>query len=350
MIQFLKRLFGIKSKVQSGGSSFTGAFVPPTPSKDVQLSAQKKSVDQTATLPLWFVSNCNFDEISFLNHSGNLLPPKITKEVREALKSYVGDVCPEPSTALTIYQKLNNRDIAVREVAKLVSSDPLLAAQVLRVVNSSAYYTTTEVTSMGRAVTLLGLQTIRSIVLSHSINRSMSSLSDKDMNKQIVQDHCAMVSSIAMVMSENIAGVDQYEASTIGLMHDIGKILYPLVIEKGKKIVTNMDIPTEVLESLLASTFAEIWGLPTSLVYAIQYTSYPYFYKVETVPEEYRKLVALIASSNLLAKALGFADGEMHYSVEESFTSLIGLQGAPEFWLTPDIVMLIEQSRQTLES
>lgn len=352
MIQFLRRLFSRKPSVSKSRSSFSGSFVGTAiEAGEAQHteSDTKKAVEKTASLPKWYIENCDFESLNFLHHSASLRPPRISPEVRSALKTYVHDVCPEPSSALLIYQKMSGKDVSVRDVAKYVSSDPLLAAHILKVVNSGAFYTQNVVTSVGRAVTLLGLHNVRNIVLSQTIRSSLGSLTGKDMHKKVIQEHSAMVSSIAMILSDDIASVDQYEASTIGLMHDIGKILLPLVEERGKKIITNVETPTEIIESLLASTFAEIWGLPQSIIDAIQYTSYPFFYPIHSVPEEYQPLVSLVAASNVLAKALGFSDGELHYLPDEAYTNLINLNGAPEFWLTPGIIVMIEKSRQTLE-
>lgn len=352
MIQFLKRFFSRGGKVSRGGSSFSGSFVgtdSEVKGAEDDTTETKKNVGATASLPLWYVENCDFESLTFLSHSAILHPPRISPEVRTALRAYVQDVCPEPSSALYIYQKMNGSDMSARDVADLVASDPLLAAHILKVVNSAAFYTQGEVSSVGRAVTLMGVHNVRNIVLSHSINHSMGGLSGKDMHKKVIREHSAMVSSIAMNLSDDIPGVDQYEASTIGLMHDIGKVLYPLVLEKGKKIITNVKIPEEIIESLLASIFAEIWGLPKSLVDAIQYTAYPFFYPLGEIPEEYQKIVALVSASNVLAKALGFSDGDLHYLPDEAATNLINLNGAPEFWLTPGVIVMIEKSRQTLE-
>lgn len=352
MIQFLKNLFSRKPKITYGKSSFSSSFVGTTPSTETlntQNSQDGKSVESTASLPKWYIDNCDFKSLTFLHRNAILKPPRISNEVRAALRLYVKDVCPEPSSALLVYQKMSSKDISVRDVAKLVSTDPLLAAHILKVVNTASFYTQNEVTSVGRAVTLLGLHNVRNIVLAHSINNSLGDLSGKGQYSKDIQEHCAMVSSIAMILSDDVDGVDQYEASTIGLMHDIGKILYPLVLEQGKKIITNVETPTEIIEALLASTFAEIWNLPQSIVQALQYTPYPFFYPLDSVPEQYQRLISLVASSNLLAKALGFGDDELHYLPDEAYTSLINLNGAPEFWLTPGIIVMVEKSRQTLE-
>ena len=90
------------------------------------------SMEAVTVLPVWYLNNSSFEHVQFLYPSDELVAPVIKEEDREALKQYVRNICPEPDSSLTIYQKLDNPDASVKEVSALVASDPMLAAQILK--------------------------------------------------------------------------------------------------------------------------------------------------------------------------------------------------------------------------
>lgn len=274
-------------------------------------------------------------------------PVRISPEMRASLKEYVREVMPEPSSSFKIYQKLNREDIEAHEVAQLVASDPLLAAKVLKTVNSAAFGFNTEVTSFGRAVTLLGFRTVKSMVLAQSIKETVEADSDQEYSEQI-RVHSAMVSAIAQHLCDGIETVDQSDAATIGLLHDIGKILNARIEHSGKTIHAKQAIPRLIFEGMIASVFAELWELPDFLVNALDYLSYPLYYSSETVSDELVGVITVVQAANYIVNAIGMVDGGEHLSLGEEYLTAASLTGNPGEWIRPSMVTEIEKSRSTL--
>lgn len=70
-----------------------------------------------------------------------------------------------PFVALKIVELASNPDCEIDEVISMLSADPAICAKLLKTLNSSLYGLSRPVTSVSRAVAILGLHPLRSIVL-----------------------------------------------------------------------------------------------------------------------------------------------------------------------------------------
>jgi eukaryotic-like serine/threonine-protein kinase len=103
-------------------------------------------------------------------------PPAKTSPILELDRSLVFDrlfnttaLPTPPGVAMQIVQQTSRSDVTVAEIGELLRQDPAICAQVLKAINSCLYSLSEPITSIERAVLLLGLNTIRSIVLALSL-------------------------------------------------------------------------------------------------------------------------------------------------------------------------------------
>jgi putative nucleotidyltransferase with HDIG domain len=111
-----------------------------------------------------------------------------------------------------------NRKSTIQEMAQLVSSDQILSARVLRLVNSPSYgfY---RVSTISNALILLGVNVIKSLALSSSIFEIME--------KTIVGlwEHSLGAGVAANIIARHLKLPEVEEISTAALLHDIGKVI-----------------------------------------------------------------------------------------------------------------------------
>lgn len=74
-----------------------------------------------------------------------------------------------PGVAVRVLELTRNPRVSMQEIAQTVSMDPALATKVLKTVNSSYYGLTQPCPSIPRAMSMLGMQTVKSIVLGFSL-------------------------------------------------------------------------------------------------------------------------------------------------------------------------------------
>jgi HD-like signal output (HDOD) protein len=122
-----------------------------------------------------------------------------------------------------------NRDTAsLNDLATLIARDQALAARLLRIANAAFFAVRGKVTSIAQAVTLLGFARVRDLVLGLSV---WGALEGNGANARRFRTrlwiHSAMVGSAARMLAERTQ-VDEADAFTAGLLHDIGKLVLGL--------------------------------------------------------------------------------------------------------------------------
>lgn len=112
-------------------------------------------------------------------------------------------------------------DWSAKGLAGVIAKDPAVAACVLKVANSSYYSFQRQITSLEGAVSVLGLKTLKSLVLAASV---------KTLNKRfglieklLLEDSIGSALS-ARAIARQSGGIDPEEAFLAGLMRHIGKI------------------------------------------------------------------------------------------------------------------------------
>ena len=128
---------------------------------------------------------------------------------------------------MNIRRAIQQEDISNDTLAKIISTEPVLSAQILKMSNSAAYNTTGKNNSELRVATLrLGYVKVKNL----TIAVGMKQLTEyKDLNKDISRlmeglwNRSLRVASFALVLSKTMTRVNPDNAMLAGLLHDVGK-------------------------------------------------------------------------------------------------------------------------------
>jgi len=151
-------------------------------------------------------------------------PLSRTDRAREILRK-AHAVSPSPSL-LRIEEQIRRGDGSSRQLASLIEGSPALAARVLRMANSAFYAPLEQVSSLSRAVTMLGETVIRQLVLTSLVLSRRSGLRSPEealATARVMGDavRAAAISRDLAVLTR-ISSPD--EAFSTGLLHDLGHI------------------------------------------------------------------------------------------------------------------------------
>jgi HD-like signal output (HDOD) protein len=209
---------------------------------------------------------------------------------------------------------LCNPQISAREIAALIQTEPAMYARVLRVANSPYYGKTRSVTTVERAIVLLGLDAVRGIAAAVCLDRIMT----RENNGALVDVKALLLHSLGTAAAaEWLARLRRRTLASHafigGLLHNLGILvqvhLDPLGIKAiidARQIDTALDIRlleferAAVRHEECAATIFAAWRLPDSLVAAAQHHHDPM-----AAPEAHRELTALINLGANLALACG---------------------------------------------
>jgi putative nucleotidyltransferase with HDIG domain len=187
-----------------------------------------------------------------------------------------------PNIARSLLQMTVEENVQVDDVVRLVEADPASTARLLRIVNSSYSGLNGKVTSINRAVVLLGFNGIRNALLSVQIFNIFGK-DARDKNSVIFElwKHALAVACASELVAENTGGILPEDAFTAGLLHDIGKIaLYfvapdeyrqvvALVTDEGLEISDAEKRIFKMNHATAGRFLAEKWGLPEALAQSI---------------------------------------------------------------------------------
>lgn len=132
-----------------------------------------------------------------------------------------------PVSVGKVMEICNNPDVSPSDLNHVISLDPVLTGRILHLINSAYYGLGTHVTSLIKAITMLGINTVKNLALSTAI---LSTLPEyKEINGIDMEGfwrHCLCVGVTAKLLAvkQGIDGKYQQEYFTAGLLHDIGKI------------------------------------------------------------------------------------------------------------------------------
>jgi HD-like signal output (HDOD) protein len=204
----------------------------------------------------------------------------------EAITSVVSSMEALPSMPVLyrkIVEELGRKDASVSRIAHTISLDVAMAAKVLQLVNSGFFSLRQHVTDMLQAVSLLGLDTIKALVLSVHIFSQFSLSKASILDIAEVSKHSLRVGlfSRAISIAEGVDKVVIDDAFIGGILHDVGKLILAANFDKQYKRAIHLSgqerISLQEAENQLFNAnhcdvggyFAALWGFPDSIIRAV---------------------------------------------------------------------------------
>jgi len=146
--------------------------------------------------------------------------PRLTRdEVLTGLK----DLPPLPAVVQELMASLGSEDLSADTIAVKLSRDPGLSAKTLRMANSSFYGMSRQVGSVQEALAILGLRTVRTLVMSAGVRATFEVPSSAGFDMEHFWRHAIGTALCAQALAQE-ARTDGDIAFTVGLLHDIGRI------------------------------------------------------------------------------------------------------------------------------
>ncbi|MDK9718480.1 MAG: HDOD domain-containing protein [Trichlorobacter sp.] len=130
-----------------------------------------------------------------------------------------------PAAASRAIQLLNESDVDMGEVADILLSDQVMAARVIRIVNSPLYKLLQEIDSVRQALIYLGPQRVFEIILTSCFLELTDSQSRSPLNMQHCWEHAFGVGLVAKKLASFSDTIPLDQAYIAGILHDIGEVI-----------------------------------------------------------------------------------------------------------------------------
>jgi HD-like signal output (HDOD) protein len=238
---------------------------------------------------------------------------------KSALRRYIErslqDLPPLPAAVAKILELVESPNATATELDRYISSDPALAAKILRVVNSAYYGLSKQVGTTSHAIVILGFRQIQNLVLSMAAMSLIKARSAAMAETQMRFWRHSYGAAAATSAIAELAGrpASEKDRAVVGaLLHDLGVLflysnftdLYTAVLKHADATGKTLDQSEEELLGIAHPEVGEIltsaWRFPDYLVHLIRHHQGPFESKPEPV-------LALVHAGDVYTRIAGYA-------------------------------------------
>ena len=266
-----------------------------------QLSIYKVAVASTSKINA-YIRAVNGD----VSSKNALLSDYVVKRVAEHSTSTTSDFVQEfmrniprmPAYATDLAVKLLDDRMSVQEVVEGIKRDPSIVAAVLKTVNSAQYSFQKKIESFYHACMILGFNNIYNLIVREAVKSSMPVTAET----KAIHTHSCLLSVLCYEIAAAAKDVQSQTATTIGLLHDIGKgvqVLMKVAAPAKADYIDNLPTPK------LGAELLALWGLPERICKIVEYQEYPEFTPPNLLPADVRRETATLHLAHILEQLLG---------------------------------------------
>ena len=232
---------------------------------------------------------CTVDELKQRIARAFALHELLENSAIKGVISGLGSIPSLPEIYEKAVQELQLPDPSLARIASIISQDAAMTAKILQVANSALLGARCRISSAAQAVTLIGLDLIRALVISvhifsHFDDRQVAQLDIPQLWKHCLATACC---ARAIAESEHVSKTVLDDCFTAGILHDIGKLILigslpdrykAVVAEVTRNGISLLQAEHEIFNCTHAEVGAYLiglWGLPHAIVEAVAWHHLP---------------------------------------------------------------------------
>ncbi|MCL1980959.1 MAG: GGDEF domain-containing protein [Proteobacteria bacterium] len=219
-------------------------------------------------------------------------------------------------------------EVALTDITDLISQDMALSTKVLRVANSALFSFPNQISSIKQAVSILGLNAVRSLVLSFSLLSFSSTPKSSSFDLEHFWERSLIEAAAARLIFEQVADTDSEEVFTCGLLQNIGQLVLAITLpqeydqvlgriaEGSGQAASHADC-TAIERDILGMSHPEVgyavaknWEFPENLLLPIKYHHDPCSFTGTFL--RHQQIIRATYLADLLAE-LFYSDSPEHY-------------------------------------
>lgn len=241
-----------------------------------------------------------------------------------------------PTVASQLVSLTSKEDTTLADIGELISQDISISAKVLKVCNSAFYSFPQKIGSITQAVNILGMNAVRSLVLSFSFLTMKGGKQESRFDFEKFWERSLATAVAAKLILENVKDANTEEIFISGLLQNLGELIlaktFPEEYDKVlHEVLENQHDTLGAEETIfglnhmaVGTEVAKSWGFPDSLVTPIQYHHNPKDYKGKD--NKIRTTIAAVYLSDLLVNILVSDKPELfHKQFRSEATKLLKL-------------------------
>lgn len=241
-----------------------------------------------------------------------------------------------PTVATKLIALTSREDTTLSDISELISKDISLSAKILKVSNSAFYSFPQQIGSVSQAVSILGINAVRSLVLSFSFLTMKGGQSRTRFNFKKFWEKSLASAVAAKLILEQAEGTDTEQVFISGLLQNLGELVLAKTLpEEYEKVLSAIDQDQHDTLAMEETVFglnhtyvgtevAKKWGFPEALIAPIEFHHSPENYTLNN--EAVRATIRAVYLSDSLVNIL-FSDKPeiFHKRFRKQAHELLGL-------------------------
>jgi putative nucleotidyltransferase with HDIG domain len=225
------------------------------------------------------------------------------------------------------------------DVSKVMERDQSLTAKVLKLVNSAYYGIPGGISSLQRAISYLGYDTVNQLVIAATVFSTLNKPKLSEFNLGEFWKHAVGVAMTAETIAKWAKFPNPQDCFTCGLLHDIGKVALYLVAhdyldglveaaKKDGKTFHQTELARNVIpHNIVGAMLARVWKLPQLIESSILLHHEPDPKKRNIVKSDVMQVVDIVYFANSIVHEIDFGDSghNQKIPVDENFLKRLQL-------------------------
>ena len=261
---------------------------------------------------------------------------------------------PAPRVVPELMRLLSRPDAESSQIVKLISYDPALTANVLRICNSAYFGGATPTSDLQEAVTRLGFQQVYELVTAATTSRMLNAAQlGYGLEEGELWKHSVAAAVAAQIVARKV-GEDPQLVFTAALLHDIGKIvlsqsLNGVYSKMIKETEMNQSSLLDAEKKVLGMHHAEVggqlltrWKFPPSIISSV------WFHHTPKGAGSYQRLASAVYLGNMISYFMGHGYGHVPFALRGRAEVLDTLGLPPE--IVPQLMMETFEQMHVLDA
>lgn len=217
-----------------------------------------------------------------------------------------------PNIYFELKKIVDDQNKSMADAAFVIEKDPSLTLRLLKIVNSAFYGFPSKITSIDRAINLIGAKELQSITLSTIVIERFSELPDELLSMHDFWARSLRCALIAQGIDKHLGNEYADSAFTCGILHNIGQLVFfrriPELAKKINTLVQQQENITDAVEIGIendvigfnhyqtGAAITKLWNLPEIITDSIR------LHPSSEVTDSYYKIAAIIKLADCHSK------------------------------------------------
>ncbi len=241
----------------------------------------------------------------------------MTLAFKDRVESIMEYLPTAPAMLPKLLETLHNENSTIQDLESIINKDPSLTVNILRLANSAFYSLSYKVTSVDKAVAIIGFERLKSLCVAHMCGKSLfPSKNECSVDSLSYWSHSLATGAIAKALCMEAGMAPLETLNTMGLIHDIGVVIldrffhniYKMIVELTyEENVSLYDVEIRTLSvshATVGGWLLQQWKLPEEYVEVASY-----HHAVNQAPEKNRLQIAIVSLADEIARLKGFGIG-----------------------------------------